>query len=108
MEFARNVRSADTVAADEFRTTIIPRFGVAYANMHRGFWCDSRDLLRIHKRAAGLRVERPDGLLSYTLGAWRPPLGPRETVCTPLRIQFHEARRGGGRACTTSAGTKPA
>ncbi|GAU70891.1 hypothetical protein SSP35_23_00810 [Streptomyces sp. NBRC 110611] len=146
-EFARNVRSADTVATDEFRTTIVPRFGAAYANMHRGFWCDSRDLLRIHKRAAGLGmdvlgsihlhpdwhrigppherglrvseaptpmdtymfgstgwpvnmicyVECEDGVLSYTLGAWSPPLAPQETVCAPLRIQFHEARRGCGR-----------
>ncbi|WP_051877405.1 hypothetical protein [Streptomyces natalensis] len=56
-EFADNVRSADTAAAEEFRTTIIPRFGTAYANMHRGFWCDSRDLLRVHKRAAGLGLD---------------------------------------------------
>ncbi|MFI9256062.1 hypothetical protein [Streptomyces sp. NPDC053069] len=57
-EFARNARSADRAATEEFRTTIVPRFGTAYDNVHRGFWCDSRDLLRVHRLAAeqGLEV----------------------------------------------------
>lgn len=144
-EFARNARSADRTATEEFRTTIVPRFGTAYDNIHRGFWCDSRDLLRIHRQAAaqglevlgsihlhpdwhrigppserGLRiseaptpmdaymfastgwlvnmicyVERQEGLLCYTLGAWRPAGGPDATACAPLRIQLHEHRERG-------------
>ncbi|MGW7195630.1 hypothetical protein [Streptomyces chryseus] len=51
VELARSVRSTDQVAAQEFQSEIVPRFGTAYDNMHRGFWCDSKDLLRIHRRA---------------------------------------------------------
>lgn len=49
--FGRNVRATAPAATSEFRTNIVPRFGPAYDNAHRGFWCDSRDLLRIHRRA---------------------------------------------------------
>ncbi|MFJ8208696.1 hypothetical protein [Streptomyces sp. NPDC096033] len=51
VELARSVRSTDEVAAAEFRETIVPLFGAAYENIHRGFWCDSKDLLRIQRSA---------------------------------------------------------
>jgi proteasome lid subunit RPN8/RPN11 len=49
--FGRNVRATAPVATSEFRSTIVPRFGPAYENEHRGFWCDPFDLLRIHRKA---------------------------------------------------------
>ncbi|WP_327417479.1 SgcJ/EcaC family oxidoreductase [Streptomyces sp. NBC_01233] len=51
VEFGRNVRSTDPAALDEFSATIVPNFGVAYDNEHRGFWCNSSDLLRIYRKA---------------------------------------------------------
>jgi hypothetical protein len=58
VELARNVRASDEIALDEFRSSIIPAFGRAYANEHRGFWCDPMDLLRISRiaDAAGLEI----------------------------------------------------
>lgn len=49
--FGRNVRATDTTAAGEFSESIIPCFGTAYENPHRGYWCDSLDLLRIMQDA---------------------------------------------------------
>ncbi|WP_018352403.1 3-hydroxyacyl-CoA dehydrogenase family protein [Longispora albida] len=49
--FGRNVRSSDEVAAEEYEQTIVPCFGAAYRNSRRGFWCDSKDLLRITRDA---------------------------------------------------------
>jgi hypothetical protein len=53
---ARSVRATDPQVRSEFSETIIPRFGPAYANEARGFWCDSKDLLQI------IRQAEPDGL----------------------------------------------
>ena len=50
-EYGRNVRGTDSTAVSEFSTTIAETFGAAYRNRHRGFWCDSADLLRIHNDA---------------------------------------------------------
>ncbi|MQY03211.1 MPN domain-containing protein [Actinomadura macrotermitis] len=47
----RSVRATDPAAAAEFRSGIVPRFGMAYENEHRGFWADPQDLLRIHREA---------------------------------------------------------
>ncbi|GAA2639178.1 hypothetical protein SMC26_40840 [Actinomadura fulvescens] len=47
----RSVRATDPVADVEFRSRIVPAFGSAYDNQHRGFWADPRDLLRIHQQA---------------------------------------------------------
>lgn len=49
--FGRNVRATDATATEEFKSTIVPCFGNAYGNEHRGFWCDSADLLRIQRAA---------------------------------------------------------
>lgn len=49
--FGRNVRATDTAALGEFSDSIIPCFGTAYRNPHRGYWCDSTDLLRIMREA---------------------------------------------------------
>ncbi|WP_329167118.1 SgcJ/EcaC family oxidoreductase (plasmid) [Streptomyces sp. NBC_01717] len=51
VEFGRNVRATELAATDEYRSTIVPRFGPAYDNEHRGFWCDSTDLLNISRKA---------------------------------------------------------
>lgn len=48
---ARNVRGSDEVAVGEYESTIVPCFGPAYGNAHRGFWCHSGDQLRIHREA---------------------------------------------------------
>ena len=50
-EYGRNVRGTDSTAVSEFSTTIAETFGDAYRNQHRGYWCDSSDLLRIHNDA---------------------------------------------------------
>lgn len=50
-EIARCVRATDSTATEEFRTAVVPRFGTAYDNVHRGFWCDPADLLRIQRHA---------------------------------------------------------
>lgn len=51
VEFGRNVRATEPAAAEEYRSTIVPLFGSAYNNQHRGFWCDSTDLLVIQRKA---------------------------------------------------------
>jgi cytochrome P450 len=56
VEFGRNVRATDNTALGEFAERIVPCFGTAYENPHRGYWCDSTDLLRI------LRGAEADGL----------------------------------------------
>ncbi|MFF4354648.1 hypothetical protein [Streptomyces sp. NPDC001530] len=56
VEFGRNVRATDGAALGEFSQSIVPCFGTAYENPHRGYWCDSTDLLRI------LRDAELDGL----------------------------------------------
>ncbi|MFJ3904472.1 hypothetical protein [Streptomyces sp. NPDC090025] len=51
VEHAENVRAVDATARAEFAASIVPCFGAAYANTRRGYWCSSRDLLRIHRAA---------------------------------------------------------
>lgn len=46
LAFATNVRAVDPVPLEEFKETIVPRFGPQYDDGERGFWCDSLDLLR--------------------------------------------------------------
>ncbi|MGW7522067.1 hypothetical protein [Streptomyces sp. NPDC054783] len=45
--FAANVRAVDDVPLEEFRDNIVPRFGKQYDDGERGFWCDSRQLLKV-------------------------------------------------------------
>ncbi|WP_432156721.1 hypothetical protein [Streptomyces sp. bgisy153] len=54
--FGRNARTSDPAARQEFSETIVPRFGPAYENEHRGWWMDSTDLLKAARQAeeAGL------------------------------------------------------
>ncbi|GAA4765108.1 MULTISPECIES: hypothetical protein [Streptomyces] len=54
--FGRNARTSDPTARQEFSDTIVPRFGAAYENEHRGWWMDSTDLLKAARQAeeAGL------------------------------------------------------
>lgn len=56
--FGRNARTTDPAARREFAEAIVPRFGPAYENEVRGWWLDSRDLLRISQEAEdeGLEV----------------------------------------------------
>jgi hypothetical protein len=51
VEFARSVRGADPVVADEWGNVIIPCFGDAYANERRGFWAEPTGIRAIHDRA---------------------------------------------------------
>lgn len=55
---ARNVRGSDQAAVGEYESTIVPCFGEAYDNAHRGFWCHAVDQLRVHREAEadGLEV----------------------------------------------------
>ncbi|GIJ62252.1 3-hydroxyacyl-CoA dehydrogenase NAD-binding domain-containing protein [Virgisporangium aurantiacum] len=55
---ARNVRGTDRAALGEYESTIVPCFGEAYDNAHRGFWCHAVDQLRVHREAEadGLEV----------------------------------------------------
>ncbi|MCT2589153.1 hypothetical protein LHJ74_04240 [Streptomyces sp. N2-109] len=45
--FATNVRAVEAVPLEEFRENIVPQFGKQYDDGERGFWCDSRELLKI-------------------------------------------------------------
>ncbi|MGW7259014.1 hypothetical protein [Streptomyces sp. NPDC054834] len=55
--FGRNARTSDPAARQEFRETIVPKFGSAYENEHRGWWMDSRDLLRASRDADALGMD---------------------------------------------------
>ncbi|MBT2392196.1 hypothetical protein J7E87_22915 [Streptomyces sp. ISL-1] len=86
VEFGRNVRATDSAALGEFSESIVPCFGTAYKNPHRGYWCDSTDLLRIMRDA---EVDELDILGSIHLhpdwhnidspGGKGPPLSERPT-----------------------------
>jgi hypothetical protein len=56
--FGRNARTSDPAARREFTDSIVPRFGSAYENETRGWWFDSRDLLKAAREAEadGLEV----------------------------------------------------
>ncbi|MCQ9182008.1 hypothetical protein KMT30_23770 [Streptomyces sp. IBSBF 2953] len=55
--FGRNARISDPAARREFREEIVPRFGPAYENEHRGWWMDSHDLLRASREADALGMD---------------------------------------------------
>lgn len=55
--FAGNVRAVDPAPLEEFRETIVPRFGKQYDDAERGFWCDSRDVLRVMREFAADDLE---------------------------------------------------
>jgi hypothetical protein len=55
--FGRNARTSDPAAREEFRDTIVPRFGAAYENEHRGWWMDSADLLKAAREADDLGLD---------------------------------------------------
>ncbi|MEU4060969.1 hypothetical protein AB0F25_00830 [Streptomyces wedmorensis] len=55
--FGRNARTSDPAARSEFSEAIVPQFGSAYENEHRGWWVDSSDLLRISKKADALGLD---------------------------------------------------
>ncbi|WP_338897023.1 hypothetical protein WBG99_16400 [Streptomyces sp. TG1A-60] len=55
--FGRNARTSDPAALGEFREAIVPTFGPAYENEHRGWWMDSRDLLRASREAEALGMD---------------------------------------------------
>jgi hypothetical protein len=55
--FGRNARTSDPAARREFRDTIVPEFGPAYENEHRGWWMDSRDVLRASREAEALGMD---------------------------------------------------
>ncbi|WP_217211461.1 hypothetical protein [Streptomyces sp. AC550_RSS872] len=57
VEFATNARASDPTAMAEFSGVITTRFGPAYRNPCRGFWCSSKDLLRIQRRAEHQRLD---------------------------------------------------
>ena len=51
LHFADNVRASDAEVLKEFDDVVVPRFGEAYRNTHRGFWCGSDELLRVSRAA---------------------------------------------------------
>ncbi|MET7910982.1 hypothetical protein ABZS98_22485 [Streptomyces avermitilis] len=55
--FGRNARTTDPAAQQEFRETIVPKFGPAYENEHRGWWMDSHDVLRASHEAEALGLD---------------------------------------------------
>src|SRR5262249_31413327 len=55
--FGRNARTWDPAARDEFRETIVPRFGPSYENENRGWWVDSHDLLKASREADSLGLK---------------------------------------------------
>jgi hypothetical protein len=55
--FGRNARTRDPAARQEFRDTIVPRFGSAYENEHRAWWMDSADLLKAARAADDLGLD---------------------------------------------------
>ncbi|MEU8866235.1 SgcJ/EcaC family oxidoreductase [Streptomyces umbrinus] len=48
---------SDPAAREEFRDTIVLRFGAAYENEHRGWWMDSADLLKVAREADDLGLD---------------------------------------------------
>jgi hypothetical protein len=56
--FATNVRAVDPVPLQEFKDNIVPQFGKQYDDGERGFWCDSRDVLKVMRQfdEAGLEL----------------------------------------------------
>jgi hypothetical protein len=57
VDFGGNARASDPAAVEEFAASIVPQFGAAYENPVRGYWLDSRDLLRISRRADDLALD---------------------------------------------------
>ncbi|MGW7423047.1 hypothetical protein ACWGJB_23880, partial [Streptomyces sp. NPDC054813] len=55
--FGRNARTSDPAARQEFSETIVPKFGPAYENEHRGWWMDSHDLLQASHEADALGMD---------------------------------------------------
>ncbi|MEU9157397.1 hypothetical protein AB0D59_44400 [Streptomyces sp. NPDC048417] len=55
--FGRNARTSDPAARREFSETIVPKFGPAYENEHRGWWMDSHDLLLASREADALGMD---------------------------------------------------
>ncbi|MEV7086869.1 hypothetical protein AB0O07_13365 [Streptomyces sp. NPDC093085] len=56
--FATNVRAVESVPLEEFKENIVPQFGKQYDDGERGFWCDSRELLKVVRQFedAGLEM----------------------------------------------------
>lgn len=79
--FGGNVRASDSVAVEEFTTTIAPRFGAAYENDARGFWLDSRDQLRIARDADDRGLELLGSIHMHP--DWHR-IGPPSTASMPL------------------------
>ena len=55
--FAANARTRDPAARREFAESIVPTYGPAYENETRGWWVDSRDLLRASQEAEAAGLE---------------------------------------------------
>jgi hypothetical protein len=55
--FAGNVRAVDQAPLDEFKDNIVPQFGKQYDDAERGFWCDSKDVLRIMRQFEGAGLD---------------------------------------------------
>ncbi|MEU8950519.1 hypothetical protein [Streptomyces sp. NPDC048489] len=79
--FGRNARTTDPSACEEFRTTIVPRFGADYENPVRAWWLDPSDLLRITRDADGRGL---DVLGSVHMHPDWHRLGPSRARAHPL------------------------
>lgn len=57
LAFAGNARVRDPAARREFAESIVPTYGSMYENESRGWWVDSRDLLRASREAEAEGLE---------------------------------------------------
>ncbi|MEX0174326.1 hypothetical protein [Streptomyces sp. LMG1-1-1.1] len=78
--FGRNARTSDPAARREFSDAIVPRFGAAYENEHRGWWVDSADLLKISKKADALGLDLLGSIHMHPDWHRIGPPGERECV----------------------------
>ncbi|MGW7166763.1 hypothetical protein ACWGH3_15955 [Streptomyces sp. NPDC054884] len=109
--FGRNARISDPAAQSEFRETIVPEFGSAYENEHRGWWMDSRDVLRVSREADSLSLDLlgsihmhpdwhrlgPPSERGYVLSERPTPMDRHLFARTewPLNVICYLERRGG-------------
>ncbi|MBI1758682.1 MAG: hypothetical protein HYR62_05600 [Actinobacteria bacterium] len=87
IEFVPNVRGSDKTVIAEFEAAIVPRFGEAYRNPERGFWCDERAVLAAIMRQAENGLELLGSVHSHP--DWHEVGPPHERH---LRLSEHPTR----------------
>ncbi|MEV6767363.1 hypothetical protein AB0N05_01895 [Nocardia sp. NPDC051030] len=119
IKYGANVKSSEGQACAEFDEVIVPCFGKGYAHQRRGFWCDSKDLLRIYREAndEGLdilgsihlhpdwHVIGPEGERALRIGQWPTPMDNHMFVNTqwPVNMICYIQGTGSGPRATVAA-----